>query len=484
MKSRRLIAILSALLLGTALFAQNNAELAKVVGDMQNDPDLRHASLAVSVYNITRNSNVYSYEAQRSLLPASLAKLFTTAVGFDRLGSKFRFKTTIGYSGEIDKNGTLHGNIYITGGGDPLLGSYRYKQTQPDTLFHTWYKAIVGQGIKAIDGRICFDATIFDNQMLHDSWQWGDVGNYYGAGVSGLNFHENMYFVYFDAGKKLGYPASIDHTSPKNLSVRHQNEVVTGSENSGDNVVIYGDPFSPRRLCRGTVPLGKTNFPVRGSMPNAAETCAELFAVYLRNHSVNVSSNVSEIFAKHDNVKTILDYYSNTYYVVAQYTNLTSNNMYADCIFKYLGYDRYGKGSYANGAKAMKDFFREHGIESSGVSLVDGSGLSRDDKVTADFTCRFLAEVSHMPIYDDFQHSLGKVGESGTVKNMLPNLPSNIQVRMKSGTMEGVKSYAGYITTAKGELLCFSVICNNYICSGNQMKQKLEKIIYKIATME
>lgn len=479
---RKWIAIALALIAIEAT-AQNTAKLDQTVRTSQKSAALEHAALSVCVYNITKNSPVYAYEAQRSMVPASMNKIFTTAVGFDNLGADFRFKTTLRYSGTIDKEGILHGNIVIIGGGDPLLGSYRYRQTTPDTVFATWLAAIRAQGIKGVDGRVCYDASVFDNQPLNDSWQWGDVGNYYGSGVCGLNFHENMFFAYFNAGGKLGYPAELDHIQPAGLSIESHNEVSAGPEGAGDQVIIYGDPSSNVRLYSGTIPLGKRNFGVRGAMPHPAENCALLFANYMKSHGMNVSSAVSEC-TRHENEKDILDYLSNTYYVIAQYTNLTSNNTYAECILKYLGYKQYGVGSYANGVKAVESFFKENGLNTGGVKLADGSGLSRQNRVTADFVCRFLSKVAAMPIYGDYSKSMAKVGESGTAKNMLPKLPANIVMRVKSGTMDGVKTYAGYITNAKGELLSFAVMANNFTCPSSQVKVELEKIMMQMATMQ
>ena len=216
-------------------FAQNTDELKKAVNNLIGESSMKHASLSVCVYDMQNKKEVYSYNSQQSMIPASLTKLFTTAAGFDQLGSDFRFKTTLCYSGNIDNDGTLHGDIYIIGGGDPVLGSYRYAQTVPDTLFSTWTKAVAAAGIKAVNGRVLYDATIFDNQPLHDNWLWGDVGNYFGCGVCGLNFHENMYFVYFNAGKKLGYPATVVRTVPKNIDIHGASEVTTAGENTGDN---------------------------------------------------------------------------------------------------------------------------------------------------------------------------------------------------------------------------------------------------------
>ena len=463
---------------------QATADLEKLVNQTRREAGMRHGTLSVCVYNVTTGKQIYAHNAETSVTPASVQKLVTTGVGFAQLGSEFRFTTKMAVRGDIDRDGVLHGNIYITGGGDPLLGSYRYRQTMPDTLFESWTKALKKKGIRRVDGRVCYNVNIFDEQPLHDSWQWGDVGNYYGAGVSGLNFHENMYFVYFNAGKKLGFPATAVRTVPKNIDIHGASEVTTAGENTGDQVIVYGSPTSKERIYRGTVPLGKNDFAVRASMPNPAKTLADLFSSYLRTHGVGVSSNSMQVYTVPDSLRSVLDYRSSSYYTIAQYTNLTSNNIYAESIFKYLGYSKYGLGSFKNGTKAVEDWLKDKGLNTEGVRIVDGSGLSRLNRTTTDFMCRYLAALCKESFYDEFLQTIAKAGENGTAKNLLPGLPTGITVHVKTGTMDGVKSYAGYVITARGEQLCFSVIANDFTCTGSQMRTKLEKIIMKIATME
>ena len=463
--------------------AQQTAALAKAVTDLSKDDAMKHASLSVAVYNISKRSAVYTYNAQQAMVPASVTKLFTTATGFEKLGSEFRFKTLLAYSGEIEKNGTLHGDIYIICGGDPLLGSYRYMQTLPDTVFAIWKRAISQAGIKAVNGRIYYDATIFDDQPLHNSWQWDDIGNYYGSGVTGLNFHENMFFVHFRPGSRVGNPAAIINTEPAGINVHTINEVATGPARSGDQVIVYGDPAATLRTCRGTVPVDVPKMTIRASLPKAAEVCASLFTSYLRNHQVSVSGAASASINRPANLVHLVEYTSPTYYVIAQYTNMTSNNTYAEAIHKYLGYKAYGLGSYANGAKVVKDMLSAMRLNMGGIKLEDGSGLSRCNRVTADFVCRFLMEMTNKTFFDDFQKSMALAGEHGTVRNMLNGLPANISVRMKSGSMDGVRNYVGYVTNGRGERYCFSVLCSDYDCTGTQMRAKLEKIILKIATL-
>lgn len=480
---KKILLVITLLATAFTLRAQQTAELEKLVNQTRREAGMEHGVLAVSVYNTTTGKEVYSNNGNISVTPASVAKLFTTGVGFARLGHDFRFTTKIAVRGDIDREGVLHGNIYLLGGGDPLLGSYRYRQTTPDSLFAGWTQALRKKGIRRVDGRVCYNTTVFDEQPLHDSWQWGDVGNYYAAGVNGLNFHENMYFVYFNAGKRLGYPATAVRTVPKNIDIHGSCEVTTAAENTGDQVTIYGTPTSKERIYRGTVPLGKNDFAVRGALPNPARTCADLFSSYLRTQGIGVSSSAMQVYSVPDSLRQVLDYYSTSYYTIAQYTNLTSNNIYAESIFKYLGYAKYGLGSFNNGSRAVMEWFNEKGLETGGIKVVDGSGLSRLNRTTTDFLCRYLTAMSREPFYNDFLQSLAKVGESGTAKNLLPGLPMGITVRVKTGTMDGVKSYAGYVITPHGQTLAFAIISNGHDCSERAVTDKLNKILYKIATM-
>lgn len=460
--------------------AQPTIEVARFVQQVAEEAVLQHATLSVSLYSVTSNKKLYGYEDQRAVTPASVEKLLTTGVGFAMLGGDYRFTTRLTMRGELDREGVLHGDVYISGDGDPLLGSYRYRQTTPDTLFSQWTTALRKRGVRRIDGGVCYHTRVFDDQRLHDSWQWGDVGNYYGAGVCGLNFHENMYFVHFNPGARVGDAATVSRTNPKNIELMETNTVTTGATGSGDQVIVYGAPCSTQRLYTGTVPLGKKDFGVRAALPDPARTCADLFASYLRTRGIGVSLGAREVRALPDSLRAVMDYKSIPYATLAQYTNHTSNNVYAESIFKYLGYKKYGKGSFDNGAKAVMAWLGEKGVATDGVQLADGSGLSRQNRVTTDFLCRYLTVLGSEPFFESFLGSLAKAGESGTAKHILPTLPQGVTLYVKTGTMEGVKSYAGYIATGGGELLAFAIVCNNYSCTSREVGGVMERILQKV----
>ena len=465
-----------------ALQAQPSAEVDRVVRQVAQEAVMKHATLSVSIYNITLDRKLYGYDDQRSVTPASVEKLLTTGAGFALLGPDFRFTTRLTMRGELDRDGVLHGDLYITGGGDPLLGSYRYRQTTVDTLFAQWTSALRKRGVRRIDGGVCFHTRIFDDQRLHDSWQWGDVGNYYGAGVSGLNFHENMYFVHFNPGAKVGDAAVVARTNPKNIELMETCAVTTGPAASGDNVVVYGAPGSTYRLYTGTVPVGKKDFAVRAALPDPARSCADLFASYLRTHGIGISLGAQAISAMPDSLRAVMDFQSIPYTVLAQYTNHTSNNLYAESIFKYLGYKQYHQGTFAGGGKAVMQYLADKGLATDGVHVVDGSGLSRLNRTTTDFLCRYLTTVSREPFFNDYLSTLAKAGETGTAKNLLPSLPDGVTMYVKTGSMDGVKSYAGYIATG-GQMLAFAVVGNGFDCTSRQAGDLLTRILQTIVNV-
>ena len=463
--------------------AQNTDYIDFAVRRARMEPDMKHASLAVCVHDITHDSTIYALDANHALLPAALNKIFTTAAGFSRLGSDFRFKTELVYSGTIDNRGVLTGDIVILGHGDPFLGSTRIKGTMPDTLFKAVTQAIRDEGIHRINGHIYADASLFDDEMVHPTWQWNDIGNYYGSGVSGVNYHENSINVRFSAGANPGDPAIITDIYPANMAVKFINEVVTGPADTVSDICFFGGPDSDRRTCRGVLAKGVRDTLIRASLPNPAIVLADQLTQYLRKHGVPVSGEATDQFEMPKRVQDLTTIQSLYYRDIAKLTNYTTNNMCAEGIFKYLGYFQEGAGNYANSARFMNLYFHELGLDPTGIKMVDGSGLSRDNHVTAAFLCQFLAAVAKQPYYEDFSSTLGISSQTGDSRIMRPKVPAGGKLVLKSGSMTSVKGYAGYFTNSNGNRYCFAIISNNYDCTSDTINLLLKNIIEEIAKL-
>ncbi len=464
----------------------NSDGLKDYINKLTADPQFENASWSVKVVKIKDSKTVAEYNSQQSLIPASIEKLLTTGISIHVLGSDFRFKTCLMYDGQI-QDSVLQGNLYIVGGGDPFLGSYRYKQTCPDSVFFVWYSALRQKGISAIEGNIYFDASIFDEEPIPGSWQWEDMGNYYGCGASGLSFHENMYYICFKPSLTEGGAAKILYTKPSINSLAFDNKVTTGPAKSGDNVVIYACPESNTHLLRGTVPLDDPEFLVRGAMPNPAKTCAEFFVKYLQQKKIKISKPVQKMpdFASMRSRRSMLfEYYSYPLSQIITQTNLQSNNMYAECLFKYLGYAEKKVGSYKTGQDAIYSFLKLKSLNSKGLNIEDGSGLSRQNLLTTSFLCSFMQWMKEQDTDDVFYNSLTKASQSANINQQLAGTNGQNTLRYKTGSMKNVRSYAGYMQNSKGEWVCFSIIANNFNAPDTEIRAKLEKLFYHIAKSE
>ena len=235
-------------------------------------------------------------------------------------------------------------------------------------------------------------------------------------------------------------------------------------------------PQSYERYYRGTVPLGQHDFRVRAALPNPPRTCATLFATYLRSHGISVSLDASEAPTLPDSLRTISEYFSPNLRLIAQYTNHTSNNIYAESLFKTLGHRQQGVGSYEGGARAVEQYIDEKGIDREGIRIVDGSGLSRSNQLTASFLCRFLAAVSREPWFEDYLATLPQAGKSGTARTLFPNLPAGTVVFVKTGSMEGVRTMAGYINRG-GRRYAFAILASGHTCSSADATRHLSDIL-------
>jgi D-alanyl-D-alanine carboxypeptidase/D-alanyl-D-alanine-endopeptidase (penicillin-binding protein 4) len=179
---------------------QNLTQYAKSIPSMSN---LKHGQWSIYVINTDNGQTLLDINGEKGLAPASNLKLLTSAVALSLLGDDRQFNTYLEYSGTINKNGTLSGNIYIRGEGDPTLGSSELNGVLPlPLLLDQWNEAIRARGIKKINGDIIADDSYLDFMPLPGDWFWEDVGNYYAAGTSGLCINENMYRLYFRPGKK------------------------------------------------------------------------------------------------------------------------------------------------------------------------------------------------------------------------------------------------------------------------------------------
>lgn len=470
------------------LRGQTSVALLSELQNLKNDKDLQQCSWGFYAMETATKKTVADYNGELLLEPASILKVVTTGAALNLLGEDFQFTTKLAYSGIIDKAGVLHGNLYVIGGGDPTIGSPLFPSAHCDSIFKKFKSALAQANIKEINGHIIADASIFDDNALSDGWIWEDIGNYYAGGAFGINIHENFYSVLFNAGMNIGDSASILGTENMPPEMRLINRVSTGAANSGDNCFIYGSPYTYQRLLQGTVPQGKKNYPVDGSLPDPPLYFAELFYQYLRNENISITgipstTRIQRLDGTTDTLTRtpLFDYKSPKLSQIIYFTNLKSNNLFAEAILKITGKIQNGTGSTQSGVQAILNYFKSEGIDLDGLVMEDGCGLSRLDKISARQLTAILTLISTKKTMAAFSNSLPLAGVSGGMAGMCKNTLAEKNLRAKTGNMTKIKSYAGYVTNAAGKKIAFCMMFNNYACSNAVLKQKIEKLMVLMA---
>ncbi len=457
--------------------------LEKAIKNFYSDASLKNASISFNVVNTADNSVIASYNPNQSLVPASTMKLVTTATALEVLGGGYTFSTTIQYSGTIDSNCVLHGDVFVKGGGDPALGS-KYFTDHYEGFLDKWALELRNAGIDSVTGRVIADAEIFSWDMVPSTWSWGDIGNHYGAGPSGLTIYDNVCVLHFQSGATAGDSTYISCVNPYVPGLEFYNEVES-SNGSGDDAYIFGAPYETDRYVKGKIPKGKDDFEVKGTIPDPAYLTAFEFYTSLYKWGVSCGGGVTTVRdLKLDNkyreeIRT--DVYSTTSPSVSSivyWVNLISMNLFAEHLINTIGLKKYGTGSVDAGTSSTTEYWKKKGVDMTGFYMNDGCGLSRFNAISAK---HFTDILYKMKSNSTFEKSLPVAGKSGTLSHLCKGTTAQGNVKAKSGTMTRVKSYAGYATSKSDKKLAFSIIVNNHNCTTRELEKKLEKIMVALA---
>jgi D-alanyl-D-alanine carboxypeptidase/D-alanyl-D-alanine-endopeptidase (penicillin-binding protein 4) len=452
------------------------SEFNQFIKDLPKQTPLKSANVGFILMDESGNT-ISELQSGNSLAPASVMKVITTASALEILGTDFQFETQLAYTGKIE-NGVLKGNLVIVGGGDPTLGSKNVL-----ALLSKWAGIVKQAGINKIEGNIVGDGSIFDSQLIPNTWVWEDMGNYYGSGACGLNINENLYKLYFKPNS-VGKLATVLRTEPKIPEITFSNEMKTGSASSGDQGYIFGAPFTYNRTLRGSIPAGRTEFAIKGALPNPPLQCATWLKKALEKIGIS-SLNAEASFVKSTQKRTLIHTEkSKTLAEIVKRTNTKSINIYAEAMLKMIGVKQKEKGSSASGAEAVKEYWETKGIDANGFFMEDGSGLSRFNGITAKQCVTILQSISKEPFFAQFYQSLAVSGQSGTLKRVCRNSVATGKIHAKSGSMKRVRCYAGFVENQAGKKYTFAILINNYSGKYSSLTPTVEKLMEKMVRLE
>jgi len=443
----------------------------------KQDPCFRTATFSLSIYNIDSGKEIVGYQSARSLVPASTIKSITTGAAMGILGPDFTFQTQIKYTGRIDPDGTLTGDIIIVGGGDPTLGFNRGNlSARYDKEIDIWAYAIREAGIRSINGRIIADPSIFESGTVSPKWIYEDLGNYYGAGACGLNIHENKYNLVFKSGNKAGDPTFITATIPELKGVTFNNEVITGAPTSGDEAYIFCAPYSEYIFVRGTVPAKQSEFYINGAIPDPPKFAALSLHDKLIEMGIKVSRGATTIYlaglhSSDNQATTIHTTLSRPLREIAKMGMQNSINIYLECMLKMMGKIKYQNGSTEAGINAVRDFYTARRVDLTGLFMEDGCGLSPVNGISTRTYTQALSALTKEPWFSDYYATLSPMDGKG-------------EIMAKSGYITRARGFVGYTNNKCGDRLAFAIIINNYNCDKSAAKEKLLGVMTNIPLME
>jgi len=442
--------------------------------------EMTGSSVGIAVFDLFDGTVLAEHNSRTLLAPASTLKLVSTATALEILGPDYRFKTSLGYSGDIDeKSGILSGNLVVKGGGDPTLGSVWLEEvTKPEAFLDSWVAELKKRGVSKISGDLVMDVSVFEGSSVPGNWTWEDIGNYYGAGPSALTVFDNMIRLYFDSPLKPGEPVTLVRTEPQVPGILWQNEVSSSLINR-DMAYVYGSPWGDKRVITGTIPTGKKDFLVKASMPEPPLILGNVLLEKLMNAGIRVAGPV-KVTAESQPFNLLATHASPKLAEMVKPLNHESINLFADHLVLQMALEKTGIGSFEAGLNQIHSFWKENGIRDT-FFLDDGSGLSRFDAISAEQLTRMLQFMQRGKNAATFRESLPCAGKGTLSGFSVADFPGK-SLQCKSGSIDKVRAYAGYLKCDSGREVAFAVLVNNYSCSSTEMGRKLQKLILSIKT--
>lgn len=465
------------------------------------------SSSAVSVFAMRMDGDTIAVKDRKlKLVPASNMKLITTGVALTELGEDFRFETRLAYSGSI-VDGTLKGDLYIIGGGDPTTGARVTCADPVDVLFSRWARILRDKGIQRIDGRVVADPRYFDCVTPENTgWTYDDLGTNYGAGATGLNFFENAQNFLITPGASEGSRPNIEARYPLTPWILQKNTAVTGPARSRNTVYLINTELGPYiRFC-GSFPIDRKGYTYEGANRFGAYTCASYFCNYLETNGIKVSGGPADIDLEGyvrslpgfgndgDRAKAQAELsvigrsFSAKLPDIMRETNYESDNFFAETLFKTVSKHSGRSSEYDACAEAEKAALTKMGLNPNGtVQIFDGSGLSRKNYVSTEFFVNFLMKMYSGPQADIYLSTIPQPGQRGTLEYKFSDKSQDFRSRiyMKSGSMNGVYCYSGYILAPDGDpsrTVVFSILTNNVTASTWMTMPSIDSIIEALAS--
>ena len=443
------------------------SSLADGIDAYLSQPRFAHAQWGIDVVSLDNGATLYRRNADSLFLPASNAKLYTSALALQTLGAGARFSTTLYATAAPRADGTLHGDLVLYGGGDPSLGDPEVSPGWADRFA----EALAARGVRRIRGNLIADDTYFAGPLFGDGWEAFDLQTDYGAQAGALGVNNNVVHVKVTREGSRCCSVAVD---PSQSGMRVVN-LAGGAAPLG----LYRPPGSDTLYATGSLRTDQPRGSYALSAPDGALFAANLLREALAQHGIVLDGSVRTVHwpetdtALADKPTEIATLASPPLSQLLVHMLKHSDNRYAQMLLQQVGVATARDGVCADraeppetsagwGSCAMRAFLGRIGIDKGEAMFNDGSGLSREDLVTPAATVRLLAWIARQPFANVVRDALPVAGIDGTLKYRMRGGPATDNVQAKTGTLTHVYTLSGFVTDAAGQHLAFSLMLNRY----------------------
>ncbi len=467
------------------------AGLAERIDAHIGAPRFAAASWGIEIISLDSGRIWYAHDAQRLLVPASSAKLYTAALALDSLGADYRFATSLLASARPLRDGTLRGDLTLYGRGDPTLGTEMHARWAEELA-----EALRKAGVRKVDGDLIADATWFANASFGGGWEADDLQSWFAVPASALSIGENVVRVYVAPGAKADTSARLRFDPPVFAQAFElDNRLRTVAPPVRSDIGLIRRPGEHRLSAFGRVALGAAETEFRLSLPDPALLAGQLLRQALADRGIEVTGKlrsvawprVNEALAG-ERVWHIADSWSPPLERVLERGLKLSQNLYLQNLLLTVGaQERERATAAANGQdaatfltseqyglRAMRRYLGRIGIDPGEVVLDDGAGLSRRNLSSAAAFVKLLVANADAPALRPFRSALPEAGVDGTLARRLKDEATRGRVFAKTGAMRNVASLVGYATAASGERLAFALILDNYVRAADAERASAE----------
>ncbi len=392
-------------------------------------------------------------------MPASNMKILTLAAAAERLGWDHRFETIVRATTPMTPDGTLRGDLVIVGSGDPTI-SRRFNGA---ATLASWAQLLWELGVRRIEGRVLGDATRFPAATIGAGWEWDDLPYGYAARISALSYNDNTAELLIAPGPALGAAASV--TLMDVAPGIHVRSMLTTSTATARRLQLAWAPRDGVVTLRGEVPLGYAAFKAYVSVPDPPQYFAQAVRAALIARGIVVNGGAASVESDPPGpdapeAPVLFVHHSPPLRDIAVPLMKVSQNLYAELLLRTLGV--VDRNAPAEGPAVVTEMLESWGASADAAIVVDGSGLSRHNLMSAGTVALVLTRMLDPRHRDPWLAALPVAGVDGTLERRMRGSPAEGRVHAKTGSIGYVRSLSGYARTADDAWVTFSIIANNF----------------------